>query len=63
MSAGDRGGSAFISNVTPGTGLVEFTGVKAGCKLVGLALPSALSPNKYPLIADTVTRVVMNTSL
>lgn len=63
MSVGDRGTTAFISNVTPGAGLVEFTGTKTGCKLVGLALPSALSPNKHPLIADTVTRLVMNTSL
>jgi len=62
-SAGDRGANVFISNVTPGTGLVEFAGAKAGCKLTGVAFPVPLSANKYPLVADTVTRAVMNTSL
>lgn len=62
-SAGDRGANVFISNVTPGTGLVEFVGAKTGCKLVGIAPPVPIITNKYPLVADTVTRAVMNTSL
>jgi hypothetical protein len=62
-SVGDRGATVFISNLTPGTGLVEFVGAKTGCKLVGIMAPLPVISNKYPLVADTVTRVVMNTSL
>lgn len=62
-SAGDRGANVFISNLTPGTGLVEFAGAKTGCKLVGIATPAPIFTNKYPLVADTATRAVMNTSL
>jgi hypothetical protein len=62
-SMGMQGAFAFISKVDPGTGLVDIVGTKTGCKLVGPAFPVAISTNKYPLIADTVTYVVGNTSL
>jgi hypothetical protein len=62
VSGGTQGSFAFISKVNPGAGFVEIVGTKAGCKLVGVALPSAISTNTYPLIADTVTHVVANTS-
>jgi hypothetical protein len=62
-SAGTQGAFAFISKVNPGTGLVDIVGTKTGCKLVGPAFPVAISTNKYPLIADTVTYLVGNTSL
>ena len=62
MSAGNQGAFAFISKVDAGTGLVDIVGTKTGCKLVGV-LPATISTNKYPLIADTVTYLVGNTSL
>jgi hypothetical protein len=62
-SAGTQGAFAFISKVNPGAGLVDIVGTKTGCKLVGPAFPVAISTNKYPLIADTVTYLVGNTSL
>jgi hypothetical protein len=61
-SVGTQGAFAFISKVAPGAGLVDIVGTKTGCKLVGPAFPVAISTNKYPLIADTVTYVVGNTS-
>lgn len=62
-SAGTQGAFAFISKVNPGTGLVDIVGTKTGCKLVGITFPVAITTNKYPLIADTVTYLVANTSL
>jgi hypothetical protein len=63
MSAGDRGAFAYISKVNVGSGLVDIVGTKPGCKLVGVAFPAPITTNKYPLVADTATYLVMNTAV
>lgn len=62
-TVGTRGSYAIISKVNAGAGLIDIVGTKTGCKLVGIAFPVPITTNKYPLIADTVTSLVLNTSL